>query len=103
MVTFTIEAHEDTPATELDLRAENEWDRLFAASDHAGRVRIPRPVSSHPHPSSERVVVHTYEAVMWDAPAEPLDRIHTARRSQDSWSGGEEALSIRVGGGRHRM
>lgn len=67
-VTFVIEVHEDTAAAELDRRAEAEWDRLFAASEHTGRVRVPRLVSSRPHPHRARVVVHTFDGVMWDDP-----------------------------------
>ncbi|EME22628.1 hypothetical protein [Rhodococcus triatomae] len=65
-VTFVIEAQEDTPAAEIDRRAESEWDARFAATLHTGRVRIPRPISSRPHPTATRTVLHTYEGVMWD-------------------------------------
>ncbi|MDH6283118.1 hypothetical protein [Prescottella agglutinans] len=65
-VMFEIVAHEDTGATELDQRASEAWDRKFIASGCAGRVRVPRAVSSEPHPTMHRHVVHTYEGVMWD-------------------------------------
>ncbi|GAA4470866.1 hypothetical protein GCM10023094_00500 [Rhodococcus olei] len=68
-VTFVIEARDDTPAAEIDRLAEAEWDRRFATSGHAGRVRIPRPIAAIPHPNTERVVLHTYEGVMWDSPS----------------------------------
>lgn len=65
-VSFTIAAHEDTHVTELDDRAGEVWDREFADSGCAGRVRVPRLVSSEPHPTLPRHVVHTYEGVMWE-------------------------------------
>lgn len=65
-VMFTIVAHEDTGATELDQRASAVWDRKFADSSCAGRVRVPRPISSEPHPTMRRHVLHTYEGVMWE-------------------------------------
>lgn len=65
-VMFTVVAHEDTGATELDRQASQVWDRKFADSACTGRVRVPRPISSKPHPTMSRHVIHTYEGVMWD-------------------------------------
>ncbi|MDH6678458.1 hypothetical protein M2284_002661 [Rhodococcus sp. LBL1] len=65
-VMFEIVAHEDTPATELDQQASEVWDGKFTGSGCAGRVRIPRTISSEPHPTMRRHVVHTYEGVMWE-------------------------------------
>ncbi|MGO4204822.1 hypothetical protein AB4Z09_24390 [Rhodococcus sp. TAF43] len=65
-VTFTIVAHEDAHAAELDEHASGTWDRMFADSDRAGRVGVPRIVSSKPHPTMTRHIIHTYEGVMWD-------------------------------------
>ena len=64
-VTFTIAAHEDTRTTEIDQQASEVWDRTFASSNWSGRVRVPRPVASEPHPTMRRHVLHTYEGVMW--------------------------------------
>ncbi|NKR92252.1 hypothetical protein GS483_08960 [Rhodococcus hoagii] len=65
-VMFTIAAHENTGTTELDQQASVVWDREFADSGCADRVRVPRPVSSEPQPTMRRHVVHTYEGVMWE-------------------------------------
>lgn len=66
VVMFSITAHEDTCATEVDERALDEWDRRFTASSCTGRVQLPRPVAAEPDPSRLRHIVHHYEGVMWE-------------------------------------
>ncbi|UZF45726.1 hypothetical protein [Rhodococcus rhodochrous] len=63
---FSLTAHEDACATEVDARALDEWDRRFAASSCTGRVQLPRPVATEPDPSRLRHIVHHYEGVMWE-------------------------------------
>ncbi|WP_255029207.1 hypothetical protein [Rhodococcus sp. GA1] len=65
-VMFSITAHEDTPACEVDQQALEHWERTFAVSNCTGRVRIPRPVAALPDPQRPRHIEHRYEGVMWD-------------------------------------
>jgi hypothetical protein len=65
-VVFSITAHEDTPAGEVDQQALDHWERTFAASNCTGRVRVPRPIATLPDPQRARHLEHRYEGVMWD-------------------------------------